>query len=272
MRNARPTKVGEGAAYLAHEMNQPLAAILLNAEAALRWLMRDPPDFEAARQSIDRVVGNGRRAAQVAGRVRNMARKSAQARAGVNINEVVRTCLDLAGADLERHDISVETDLDDGLAPVEADRLQLEQLVTNLIANAVDAMQVVERRRHRLRIRTYRDTTGTVEVAIEDTGTGLDPTGIDHIFVPYHTPSATAWGWDCRFVAPSSKDMADGCRPRPMSHMAASSDSPSRRIIRLCPSKLARRPTEARRIGDAACPGPVNHPCRIDKPGLKGYN
>lgn len=194
MRNARPTKVGEGAAYLAHEMNQPLAAILLNAEAALRWLMRDPPDFEAARQSIDRVVGNGRRAAQVAGRVRNMARKSAQARAGVNINEVVRTCLDLAGADLELHDISVETDLDDGLAPVEADRLQLEQLVTNLIANAVDAMQAVERRRHRLRIRTYRDTTRTVEVAIEDTGTGLDPTGIDHIFIPYHTTKRDGLG------------------------------------------------------------------------------
>lgn len=194
MHRAQSTTIGENTAYLVHEVNQPLAAILLNAKAALRWLARDPPNYEEARRCLECVVGNGRRAADIARHVRDQLREAPSEMTSVDINDVIIGSLDLTGLVLNRNGVVVETDLAEDLAEIWGDRVQLEGLAVNLIANAVEAMRTVDDRDRELRISTQSMADGHVLVTVEDAGTGIDPAKIDRIFDPYFTTKSEGLG------------------------------------------------------------------------------
>ncbi|MEI9885525.1 MAG: HAMP domain-containing sensor histidine kinase [Rhizomicrobium sp.] len=187
-RAAAQTARGERALYIAHEVNQPLAAILTNAEAALVWLAKNPPDLDEAREAIERVVGNSGRAADVVRSFRETACGSAPAIAGfeIAINDIIDKLLDLLHLDLRRHRIAVETAFGANLA-VRADGDQIERVIANLVTNAVQAMSGVDGRPRRLRIGSEGDGSGGVLVSIADTGEGLDPAHLGRIFDPFFT-------------------------------------------------------------------------------------
>lgn len=206
MHRAQSTTIGENTAYLVHEVNQPLAAILLNAKAALRWLARDPPDYEEAKRCLECVVGNGRRAADIARHVRDQLRDAPSEMTSVDINDVIIGSLDLTGVVLNGNGIVVETDLAEDIAEIWGDRVQLEGLAVNLIANAVEAMRTVDDRNRDLRISTRSTTDGHVLVTVEDAGTGIDPAKIDRIFDPYFTTKSDGLGLGlsiCRSIVES---------------------------------------------------------------------
>ena len=145
-RVARLTTIGELAASIAHEINQPIGAMVANGNACLLWLAKDPPELDEARQSVERIVRDGHRAAEIIKSVRALAGTSAPASAELDINATIREVLSLMRSELHQHDVVLETDLADGLEPVMGDRVQLEQVILNLILNAIDAMSMDTRR------------------------------------------------------------------------------------------------------------------------------
>lgn len=170
-----------------HEVNQPLAAAVMNAQVALRWLTAEPPDVEAARRAIQHAIGNSRRAADVVRSIRSLARHDASAMAAVDVNRLVRDLLDLLHLELRRHRVEVETRLAQDLEPVWADRGQLEQVLANLVTNAIQAMSTAREQPRRLRIRTGFHSRGAVLVAVEDFGNGIAEPDRARIFDPFFT-------------------------------------------------------------------------------------
>jgi signal transduction histidine kinase len=194
MFGAPPTTIGENSAYVVHEVNQPLTAILTNAESALRWLTREPANLDEVRRAIERIIANSRRACDVVRSVRDSARDSLAAAARLDINGVIKAILDLTSLDLRRHAIAIETDLAGNLEPIRGDRVQLERVIANLVANGTEAMSVVQDRQRKLRISTRLDKHGDVLVAVEDSGPGIDPATIQRIFDPLFTTKREGMG------------------------------------------------------------------------------
>jgi len=206
MLGAQWTTADESAAYVAHEVNQPLAAIVISAEIALEWLTRDPPNLDRAKQAIERVIGNSYRAADVARSARDQARKSPLVLADIDLNEVIECVLDLRALDLDQQGIALETDFACDLRWVSGDRLQLERLVSNLIANAIDAMSVVEDRACKLCITTAVNEGGEVVVTVQDSGVGLGAGDLSRIFDPFFTTKPHGMGLGlpiCRSIVES---------------------------------------------------------------------
>jgi PAS domain S-box-containing protein len=191
---ARLTTMGELVASIAHEVNQPLMAIVTNAETCLRWLGRDQPDIGEARNAAERIVRNGYRAGEVIRSIRALARKSPSEMAELDINGVIENILELMRVELTRHDVSVEADLRNGLATIMGDRVQLQQVMMNLIMNGIEAMSGLERRRRVLHVSTRLDGDGSVLVAVEDSGMGLDPANGDRLFDPLFTTKREGLG------------------------------------------------------------------------------
>ncbi len=181
-------------AVIAHEVNQPIAAVLISAEAALQWLMKEPPNLGRARQAIERVIGNGHRAANATGSIRDLIRQRPSLPTDLDINDVVSETLSLRSFDLRQNRITVETDLGDFLPPIKGDRIQLERLFTNLIVNAVEAMTTVNDRCRKLRIITRLNERGDVLAEVQDSGTGLSSAKIDRIFDPFFTTKSGSTG------------------------------------------------------------------------------
>jgi C4-dicarboxylate-specific signal transduction histidine kinase len=186
--------MGELVASIAHEVNQPLMAIVTNAETCLRWLGRDQPDIGEARNAAERIVRNGYRAGEVIRSIRALARKSPSEMAELDINGVIENILELMRVELTRHDVSVEADLRNGLATIMGDRVQLQQVMMNLIMNGIEAMSGLERRRRVLHVSTRLDGDGSVLVAVEDSGMGLDPANGDRLFDPLFTTKREGLG------------------------------------------------------------------------------
>lgn len=206
MFNAQVTQRDDSEAYVAHEVNQPLAAIVVSAEIALEWLTREPPNLDLAKRAIERVIGNGLRAADVARSARDQVMRAPLVLVDLDINRVIDFALELRVPHLDRHGILVEAALEPALPRVGGDRVQLERLVSNLIANAVDAMANVEGRPRTLRITTGRDEAGNVLVAVKDCGSGLDPIHLARIFDPFFTTKAHGTGLGlsiCRSIVES---------------------------------------------------------------------
>ena len=206
MLSAQLTNMGESAAYVAHEVNQPLAAIVLSAEIALEWLTREPPNLDLAKQAIERVIGNSHRAADVARSARDQVRRSPIDITDVDIHNVIECVLDASSLDVHRLGIVVETQFAPGLGGVRGDRVQLERLTGNLIANAIDAVSTVDDRPRRLRISTGIDADGDMSVAVEDSGTGIDAAKLERIFDPFFTTKADGLGLGlpiCRSIVES---------------------------------------------------------------------
>jgi len=170
----RVTTMSELAASLAHEIKQPIAAAVTDANTCLRWLSREHPDIEEARQTAARMVKDATRAAEIISRIRLLFNKGTLERELVDVNEVIREMIVLLGSDATRYSISVRTELAEDLPQIMGDRIQLQQVIMNLIINGVDAMRDVEGVRE-LAVKTQRSENEHLLMSFSDTGIGLPP-------------------------------------------------------------------------------------------------
>jgi PAS domain S-box-containing protein len=193
-RVARLTTMGELLASIAHEVNQPLAAVAANGDACLHWLNRDQPDLDEVRHAVLRIVREAQRAGGVIRGLRGLAKKSGPDLATLDINDAIREVLALTRSELLRHRVVLRTDLCADDWPVFGDRVQLQQVLLNLITNGVDAMSTVTDRPKVLAITSEPIEAGGMLVAVEDTGTGLDPATADRIFDPFFTTKPSGMG------------------------------------------------------------------------------
>ena len=184
---------GELSASIAHEINQPLAAISSNASAAMNWLKAKTPDLEEARAAMAQVVSQSHRASDIITNLRAMFKKDTQQKGPVDLNKVIRSVLDLVGVELRKYDIEVRTRLEDGLPTVIGSEVQLQQVVLNLVMNAKDALQSTSLHRE-LRIKSARTEKDLVEVSIEDSGTGISASELETIFRPMFTTKSHGMG------------------------------------------------------------------------------
>ena len=193
-RAARITTMGEMAASIAHEINQPLAAIVNNANASLRWLGRAPPNVERARSALECVVSDGGRASEVIRSIRGMLEKSGQDRVKLDVNDLIREVITFVRADLKHRGIAVRTELGADLPRIAAVPIQLQQVLLNLIANAVESMTSVEDRARVLTVRSKRADGHGILLTIEDTGSGIDRTDIERVFEPFFSTKPEGMG------------------------------------------------------------------------------
>ena len=194
-RISRVTTMGELAASLAHEVNQPIAAASTNANTCLRWLAGDSPNIEEARAAAMRIVKDGKRAAEIIKRIRLLFKKGTSEREPVDVNEIVREMTVLLGGETTRYDVVVTTDLSQYLPRVTADRVQLQQVLMNLMLNGIDAMKDVDRTRE-LTIKSQMLEKEQLVVSVSDTGMGLPAQQGDQIFTAFFTtkPHGTGMG------------------------------------------------------------------------------
>jgi C4-dicarboxylate-specific signal transduction histidine kinase len=178
--------MGELTASLAHEVNQPIAAAVTNANTCLRWLAGDTPNTEEARAAAMRIVKDGTRAAEIISRIRLLFKKGTPQRELVDVNEVIREMIVLLRSEAMRYSISVRTELAADLPQVMGDRVQLQQVLMNLIINSIDAMRAVDGTRE-LAIKSQRAENEQLLVSVSDTGVGLPPQQADRIFNAFFT-------------------------------------------------------------------------------------
>jgi signal transduction histidine kinase len=188
----RLATAGELSASIAHEVNQPLASIVVNAHAALRLLSGDAPNIEEARSGLDRIIGAALRAGDIIKNVRAMFRDERHERVQVHINELIRSVLTLCRIDLQKCEIEVETQLDEKIPHVIANRVQLQQVISNLIINSIEAMRSVRPRV--LKVKSDQSSPEMVHVSIEDTGTGIDSSNLKKVFNPLFTTKERGMG------------------------------------------------------------------------------
>lgn len=184
---ARLTTLGELTASIAHEVNQPLAAIVSSGNACLHWLDGQTPNIGKARQSVERILGDANRASEIVIRVRALAKRTSSEREWLNLNEAIRGMIELMRSEIEQNHIKLRYELADDLPRVLADRVQLQQVLLNLILNAIEAVNAVSDGRREVLITSARAGTDGVEIAIRDSGIGLDVARIDHVFDAFHT-------------------------------------------------------------------------------------
>jgi hypothetical protein len=180
------------AASIAHEVKQPLAAIVTNANAALRWLSRDNPDIAEARTALTEIVNDGLRADDVIKGIRAMFKKDTAEHRSVNINGLIASVLTTLRIDLEKNGVMVQAQLSDRLPDVIASSVQLQQVILNLMTNAIDAMHSVQPRV--LLVKSELNEPDGVHVSIEDSGAGIDPSNLDRVFKPLFTTKASGMG------------------------------------------------------------------------------
>ena len=190
----RVATVGQLAASIAHEVNQPIAATATNAQAAMRWLSVQPPDVEEARQTLCCIITDGDRAASVIGRIRELIKKAPPRKEPVDINEAIREVLALTRGEAIKNSTSVQTQLAECLPFVEGDRVELQQVLLNLIVNAIEAMSGVSDGVRDLLVSTGNADFGYVLVAVRDSGPGFAPHAIERVFAPFYTTKSTGLG------------------------------------------------------------------------------
>jgi C4-dicarboxylate-specific signal transduction histidine kinase len=183
----RVATMGQLSASIAHEVNQPIAAAVMNAQAGLRWLSTQPPDFEKVRQALGRIVENGDRAGEVIGRIRALIKKAPTRKDSVAMNDAIREVIALTFGEVTKNGAKMQTKLADELPLIQGDRVQLQQVILNLIVNAVEAMAGVGEEPRELLISTRTAETGEVRVAVRDSGPGLDPAKLERLFEAFYT-------------------------------------------------------------------------------------
>jgi PAS domain S-box-containing protein len=193
-RIARVTMLGELTASIAHEVNQPLGAIVTNAGACARWLAAKPPKIEEARPSLQAIAADARRASEVIGRIRALVKRQAAQKASLDLNVNITRVVALAEQELRRHHVAIETRLAERLPTVAGDSVQLQQVLLNLILNAIEAMSQVHDRPRQLTIVSRQDGASTVTVEVRDCGSGLDAERAERLFEPFYTTKAEGIG------------------------------------------------------------------------------
>jgi signal transduction histidine kinase len=184
----------EPLASIAHEVNQPLAAIVANAESCLLWLDSERPDLARVRSAVERIVRNGHHASALIDSIRAAFRKRSPAMARLSANEVIEDILSLMAAELQQWEIELQLELCGNLGCIRGDRLQLQQVILNLVKNAAQAMTGAGGRPRALRISTSGELGGFALVAVEDTGDGISASALSHIFEPFFTTKSDGMG------------------------------------------------------------------------------
>jgi len=203
-RSAHVSRMGAMTASIAHEMNQPLGAIVANANAGLRWVKRIPPAIDRALECFEQIVRAGQRAADVLEGVRAMFKSKELACVPIDLNQLINEVLTLVQGAVKRHDITVRTELDTAIMSVTGNRVQLQQVLFNLITNAVEAMETVADRT--MLVKSEHENSGQVRVTVEDSGTGIEPQHVDKIFGSFFTTKADGMGMGlsiCRSIIES---------------------------------------------------------------------
>jgi PAS domain S-box-containing protein len=183
----RVTTMGELAASIAHEVNQPLAGIVTNANSSLRWLAGDSPNLAEAREATRRIIRDGNRAGEVVSRMRALFKKASTVKERFDINAAIEEVVVLTQSEVRKNKVAIRMELAANLPPVVGDRVQIQQVLMNLTLNAFEAMSTVESRDRDLVIRTQRDESDQVRVALQDSGIGFDPKNVERIFHAFHT-------------------------------------------------------------------------------------
>jgi PAS domain S-box-containing protein len=191
---ARVATLGELAASIVHEVNQPIAAIVMNGDACLNWLRRQSPDLDEVRASVESMMRDGHRAAEVIRRLRRLANKGDPQKAALEINDVIDEVLLMVEREMLSHRVTARTELADALPPVLGDRIQLQQVIINLIMNGMDAMASVADRPRELVIRSEQHESDQVLVAVQDSGIGIDPMDTDRLFDAFFTTKPDGMG------------------------------------------------------------------------------
>jgi C4-dicarboxylate-specific signal transduction histidine kinase len=185
---SRVTTMGELAASIAHEVNQPLAGIVTNGNASLRWLASEPPNLQEAREAIRRVIRDGNRAGEVISRMRALFKNASIAKEHVEVNETIQEVVTLTQNELRKNQVILRMELAPDLPSLMGDRVQLQQVIVNLILNGIEAMSTVGDRERSLIISTASgEGDDEVLVAVQDSGIGLDPKDLERIFDAFHT-------------------------------------------------------------------------------------
>jgi PAS domain S-box-containing protein len=190
----RVATMGQLTASVAHEVSQPIAATVINAQAALRWLGAQPPNLNEVRQSLGQITDNGKRAGDVIGRIRALIKKAPPQKGALEINEAILEVIALTRGEVVQNGISVRTQLAEGLPRIQADRVQLQQVILNLIVNAVQAMSSASEGTRELLIATSADATNGVRVCLQDSGPGLDPVSLERLFDAFYTTKSSGLG------------------------------------------------------------------------------
>ena len=190
----RVATMGQLIASVAHEVSQPIAATLTNAQAALRWLSSQPPNLEEVRQTLDHIVNDAKRGGEVINQIRALIRKAPARKDSIDVNNTILDIIALTRREVLRHGVSLQTDLATGLPLIKGDRVELQQVILNLILNAVEAMSCLDEEARELRISTNTDTSNGVLFAAWDTGPGLDPSSGDRLFEAFYTTKPDGMG------------------------------------------------------------------------------
>src|SRR6266850_1596572 len=193
-RMARVTTMGELTSSIAHEINQPLAAVVTNGDASLRWLGNDPPNLAKTRESITGMIKEANRASEVIKRIRALAKKTPPQKANLEVNEVIHEAIGLVGGQLARQGVVLRKELVPNLPPVIGDRVQVQQVILNLIANGIEAMEEVTGRPRELSIGAKSTDDGRVLISVSDCGTGIEPESADHLFEAFFTTKQEGMG------------------------------------------------------------------------------
>jgi signal transduction histidine kinase len=190
----RITTMGQLAASIAHEVNQPLAAVVTNAHAGLQWLAAQPPDVDEVRTAFDGIVKAGKQAGEVVGRIRGLIKKAPPRKDDVELNEAILEVIALTNGEVVKNGVSLQTQLAAGLPLIQGDRVQLQQVILNLIINAVEAMSDLSDGSRELLISTRKDPPSGVLVAVQDSGLGLNAESLDRLFDPFYTTKPDGMG------------------------------------------------------------------------------
>jgi C4-dicarboxylate-specific signal transduction histidine kinase len=190
----RVATIGQLTASIAHEVNQPICATVANAQAALRWLGAEPPNLDQVQAALARIVRDGNRAGEVIGRVRALIKGAPRRNEGVEINAAIREVVELTRSEATKNGVVVQTDLGDDLPLVPGDRVELQQVVLNLILNAIEAMSETGEGSRESLITTGKTDSDDVLVAVRDSGPGLPPAAAEHLFKVFHTTKPNGLG------------------------------------------------------------------------------
>jgi PAS domain S-box-containing protein len=191
---ARVSTLGELTAAIAHEINQPLSAVVTRGRACLNWLNREPPNLEEVRSSVAAIIDSGKRAGEVIDRLRAMMKKSPTHRDFLNINDAILAVIPLVSAEAQRNRVLLRTELSNDLPLVLGDRIQLQQVILNLIMNAIEAMRGIDETQRNVSVVSKKDGSKSALVEVRDTGRGLKELALDQLFHPFYTTKPDGMG------------------------------------------------------------------------------
>ena len=205
-RSTQASRMGAMAASIAHEINQPLSALIGSAQAGLRWIGQSPPSIYEATESFKQIRRDGKRATEVVEGIRAMFKSGEASRSLLDLNQLINEVLRLADGQLQRRAVIVHTELSEQLTPLMASRVQLQQVLFNLVTNAIEAMAAVISRKRVMKIKSELRGSGEVQVTVEDSGKGIDPQNVEQIFSSFFTTKREGMGMGlsiCRSIIES---------------------------------------------------------------------